>query len=500
MPKNRTVPILFIVLLGTLIYANTLNNAFVSDDIPAIPQNPHINNLLSSPDTVTFLNVLDYKIGKFNPPVYHLTNIFIHLMNSILVFFLLRLFFEREPSLWGSLIFVSHPVHAEAVTWISGKGYLLVTFFVLVSFLFYADAAKGPALKKGKYAVSLAAFVLSLVSGTIGVLYPAALVLFDVVFGRFRKNWKLWPAFFLLVFVKLLFLHGGISQRIAEVRADGGQAGTSNVFFNTAFSVFSHLGLLAWPQKLTLYHEPVVLSPFVLKIELFFLAVLAVSMPVLFKRSKVIFFAACFFVLFLSPTFSPVMISWLVAERYLYLPSISWSIGAAFLAERCSRTYKTRATAGILMALLIAAYSVRTVIRNLDWKTHASIWRATAKVSPESPKAHNNMGDVYMLEGNMEKAAEEFRRAVELRPDYADAYHNLANVYRSTGRLDEAAANYEKAAALNPRLYQSYINLAGIYFQKGLTVRAKEYLEKALAVKPDDESVKQALASLERAP
>jgi predicted O-linked N-acetylglucosamine transferase (SPINDLY family) len=158
------------------------------------------------------------------------------------------------------------------------------------------------------------------------------------------------------------------------------------------------------------------------------------------------------------------------------------------LTENCPQVMTGKG--GLVMALLIVlitAYATRTIIRNRDWRTHASVWRATVKVSPLSPKAHNNMGDVYSLEGNEEKAAAEFRRAIELKPDYADAYHNLALTYQRMGRLDEAVVNYEKAVLYNPRLWQSYQNLAVIYAQRGEAKKAREYWEKAQEVKEEKE-------------
>jgi len=125
MTQTISMKYIFIVLaLGSLIYANTLKNEFVSDDIPAIVNNPDISRLSFNGNLVTFSNSLDYRIGRLDPFIYHLTNLGLHLANSILVFLFLRLFFSPSACFWTALIFVVHPVHAEAVTWISGRPYL----------------------------------------------------------------------------------------------------------------------------------------------------------------------------------------------------------------------------------------------------------------------------------------------------------------------------------------------------------------------------------------
>ena len=108
------------------------------------------------------------------------------------------------------------------------------------------------------------------------------------------------------------------------------------------------------------------------------------------------------------------------------------------------------------------------------------------------------MGDVYSLEGNLEKSEEAFRRAISLRPDYADAYHNLANTFQRMGKPEPAIVNYEKAVSLNPGLWQSYQSLGMIYFHQGRLDMAGEYFKKALKINPDEVRLKLLLKELER--
>ena len=100
--------------------------------------------------------------------------------------------------------------------------------------------------------------------------------------------------------------------------------------------------------------------------------------------------------------------------------------------------------------LHLFALSVRTITRNADWKNQDTLWLATAKTSPSSPQNHNNLGDYYGRQGDLEKAAEEFKTAIKLKPNYGDAYHNLANIYHQMGEDDLAIENYRKALSFNP--------------------------------------------------
>lgn len=488
--------IVTIAVLSIVIYANSLTGGFISDDIPAIVNNPRIGEISACRGFSDLSNCTAYKIGGLNHMPYHLSNIILHSINSILVFYFLLIFFGLIPSFFGALLFASHPVHSEAVSWISGRPYLFLTLFLLSSFLLYRRTSFADRPKISLYLVSLFLFVLSLFSCTYAVFYPGMIVLFDFTYKKVRKNWKLWMPYILISLVWILSKNYIIGQRVASLQERMGTTGTSNPIFNMVFSLFNHAGLVIWPVKLTLYHEPLKISPQLLGVGIFFLFLIIPTLPFLFKNAKPLFFAIGLFVIFLCPTYSPVPISWLVAERYVYFPSISFSIFIAFFMEKYASVGKAREIAVIFLVILIGAYSLRTIYRNNDWKDRAALWRATVKSSPKSPKAHNNMGDIYSIEGDMETAAREFKMATELKPDYADAYHNLGLTCQKMGRLNEAVANYKKAVSINPRLYQSYQNLGVIYLNKGELDSAKDYLQKSLEINPDNTALRQALKEL----
>ncbi len=492
--------ILALVALCFLLYANSLNNAFISDDIPAILNNPSISHPLRFwLDPASFLNSLNYLACGYNPFTYHLTNIILHSLNTILVFFFLSLFFKREASFLGACLFAAHPIHAEAVTWVSGKPYIITSIFILAGYFLYYHFTTVKAdkrIKPWRYILCLLLFSYYVIANvSFYFIFPVFIILSDITFGRVRKNYKYWLLFLGIVILRLVLARSEIMQRISFVAHEVGMEVTqTNPIFNLAYSFFSHMGLLLWPAKLTLYHEPAVISAFTLKAELFALFLLLISLPFIFKRAKELFFGLGIFVLFLAPTYSPVMVSWLVAERYLYFPSIILSIFLAFFYEKITVESKRFARPALAVFIfIIASLGVRTVARNEDWKTQERFWRQTVLVSYNSPRSHNNMGDVYGQEGNTEGAIREFKKAIKIKPDYADAYHNLANVYHHKGDIKEAVTFYQQAISFNPKLFESYYNLGLIYLNSGEFDLAKLELEKALEIRPEDESARQAL-------
>jgi len=499
-----------LVALCLLVYANSLNGAFVSDDIFGIVESPYISQplrFLLVPSQL--LNSLNYLIAGGNPFVYHLTSIFIHSLNTILVFLFLQAFFKAQTAFLGAALFAVHPIHAEAVTWISGRPYLLLALFILGIYFLYNKAVKKgapPQVKEGGinifyYLLSLLLFLYYIIQNFAFIfLFPLFLILSDLTFGRWRKNWIWWVPFFVITAARVISVKAVIVTRISQVAKDYGSApNQSNPLFNMAYSLFSHLSLLVWPAKLTLYHEPAVITSFHLTLEIIFLFILILILPFIFKKARVVFFAIALFILFLAPTYSPWQVSWLVAERYLYFPSVALCIFTGFLYEiYIGKGEKNKRLATIVFILIITAYAVRTVARNEDWKTSERLWRETVKVSYNSPRAHNNMGDVYSREGNSVGAIREFKKAIDLKPNYPEAFHNLATVYYAQGGFAEAEKLYQQAISFNPQLFESQYNLGLVYLNKNECTLAGEYLRKALALRPHNTNVRNALGLVYR--
>lgn len=482
-----------ILVLCAVVYANTVSGGFISDDIAVIKDNPNIATFPTS-DFSSMVNWISYQISGLTPSAYHISSIVIHGICSLLIFFLLSSFFGAWPSFLATLLFVSHPALAEAVTWISGRPYSISAAFILASFILYRRATKEDKLRPIAYLFSILLCDPFHNQWYMG-LYPLLLILYDLTFGKAKKHWKYWLPYIGIIVFWAIKKSAAIAQRIDILRTPL-ITGTNNSIYKFAYSFFEHLGLLLWPTQLTLYHEPAKITQELLLVELCVLFIALFFLPRLFRRAKVLFFALGIFVLFLAPTYSPILVSWTVAERYLYIPSIGFFMLIAFLIQKYSQTPKSKNIVTVVVMLLLGAFSIRTIIRNNDWKDRATFWRATVKTSPESCKAHNNMGDIYSIEGDLEMATWSFKHATELNPGYAEGFHNLAFTYTKTKNYDEAIRYYKKAISLDPALLQSYQNLGAIYLAKGKAGLAKKYLQEALRIAPEDSKVTEAIRTV----
>lgn len=255
-----------------------------------------------------------------------------------------------------------------------------------------------------------------------------------------------------------------------------------NPFIQIPIAITSYLELIFWPKNLTIYHSEMTfnLVQYFIRLTFFiiFLGIIAYS----YKRNRQAFFWLCFFFITLLPTLTPFGISWIVAERYVYLGSLGIFVVVALIFRRLGMIPKLRLGINIIFFLILSLLLLRTIMRNNDWKNEDNLWIATAKTSPSSPVTHNNLGDVYSRHGDLEKAIEEFKKAIAINPRYADAYHNLATTYLSMNNLEEATENYQRAISLNQNLWQSYQNLAAIYFKQRKYNLAKEILIAAMNI------------------
>ena len=187
----------------------------------------------------------------------------------------------------------------------------------------------------------------------------------------------------------------------------------------------------------------------------------------------------------IAPAFSPIQVSWFIADRYLYLGSAFFCVLVVLLFFKLEKLINIKHLATILTALLVIAYSARTISRNNDWSSSKGLALADLSVSVNSHRVYNNLGDAYAREGNLEEALKAFEHATKLKPDYPDAKHNLGNIYLQIGRTEEAEEQFKLVVSMKPQMYQAWFNLAYITYQKGEYAASREYLQKVIELNPD---------------
>jgi len=506
--KQNWLIFLLLTVAVVLVYANSLSNGFVSDDVMGILKNEKIGEFswsLNLPQTWSWA-ATDHLFGK-NPLPFRAENILFHLANAWLIFILLFLLTQKKTiALLTALIFAVHPLLVESVTWLSGGIYAKYTFFVLLALLFYVSA-KLTELRRKKIvwlALSLLSFVLALTFSEKAIIFPGIIFIYEIAFGALKKSWlKLVPYFlisagwFLINFFKLELRAASLQQDFYQ-----NQSG-AHPLFQIPVSISYYLQLIFWPDKLSLYQTEMFFSSteYWLRfgITVLLLAIIIFTfIKILIKKAsqleRQIFFWLSFFIITVLPTLLAFGLAWVVAERYAYLAGLGIMVSFVLLWHGLNeKFYETKKMYWLIGILIILALGARTITRNRDWKNQDTLWLATVKVAPSGHVIHNNLGDMYGRWQQYDKSIAEYKTAIVIQPNYADAMHNLANTYLEIGNMEQAIYWYSQAIKYGPHLWQSYQNLGAIYYQLGELEKAEELFARAVEINPNDENLKKNL-------
>jgi len=156
----------------------------------------------------------------------------------------------------------------------------------------------------------------------------------------------------------------------------------------------------------------------------------------------------------LAPALSPIQVSWYIADRYLYLPAIFFVTLLALTIESVTKSMKIKNIALYITLVIMSFYIYKDIRRNADWQNRKTLWEATARTNPYSPRVYNNLGDVYGLEGNTEKSIQSFQRAIQLEPNYPEAMYNLGNAYKQAGEVEKGDELMQEALKLKPNMLE----------------------------------------------
>ncbi|MCX6816270.1 MAG: tetratricopeptide repeat protein [Candidatus Beckwithbacteria bacterium] len=460
MIKAYRVQIIWLAVLVFLLYGFSLNNAFVADDVYGIVNNPEIFKfswVIQSPTVV--LNKLVYWLiaNSFGiiPWPFRLVNIGVHLLTTIGVLVLVSKLINKTVGMVAAILVAVHPLMIESVTWISGNGYSWYTALLVWSLIGYIKAKDS----WWKYGGSVLLFFCALQFSEKAAILPCILLVYRLVIDKKRGRWwDLIPYAALSgLWLVLNLINIGARLNYLQTEYNSNVETKSVIKFSplvqTPVALTSYLGLVAWPDKLTLYHSEMSFTKTKFGIMagitiIYFLA----TAWLLWRRSLIGFFLS-WLVIGLSPTLVPFGVAWIVAERYVYFGAIGILILIAWGLVKFSQKPKQEEVGWAVITILVLALSIRTLVRNHDWTDQDHLWLAAERTSPTSPQNQNNLGDLYGRRGDLQQAEWHFKRAIELNPNYADAMHNLANVYVREGRYEEAIKWYEEALKNKPSLW-----------------------------------------------
>ena len=538
------------MLAVTAVYANSLNAPFIFDDLPAVVRNRSIHHLWSSLSPpvngsgvsgrplVNFSLSVNYAFGGLEVRGYHLLNLALHALASLVLWGVLRrtargiwwgLPVGRTPTKNGgrqsadlptaslpetaelfagitALLWAVHPLLTESVVCVVqrnevlGSLFYLLTLYCFIRGLEVGDARRSPAPPQDArrtlrwLGLSWLACLAGVASKEHVVTAPLLVFLYDRTFisGSFRDAWRHRRKFYAALVATWLLL----AWLVWHNRSRGGTVGFGlgitpwEYLLTQSRAIVLYLRLSFWPHPLVLdYGWPVVRTlGDVLWQSTLVLTMLAAAAIAFWRKSGAGFLAISFFLL-LAPSSSFVpLATQTIAEHRMYLP-LATVLGlvvasALTLAQRAGRGGLRLATAGFIAVSL--ALGMATVKRNADYRTELSIWLDTVAKWPTNARAQGNLGRAYLLLGRPEEAIAASREELRVDPSYRGAGRgNIGRALTELGRPTEALPYFDEGLRLEPDDVDLHNNYGIALAALGRWTEAIAQYEEVLRLQPD---------------
>ncbi len=572
--KNSALVLAALAAIFTfLVYLPSLRNGFVNwDDHLYIYENAFIRSLdlkflkrvfvsvsVSNWHPLTIISyALDYRLWGLNPLGYHLVNVIFHSFNTFLIAALAARLYSLADSdgagdygaafagIVAALLFGLHPIHVESVTWVSERKDVLSGFFYILSVIAYLkyalkDGTASPLARDYRdnggggeteshafyYFLTIALFILALMSKPMAVTLPAVLLILDFYpLGRLKR-------FKLVIIEKVPFFILTAISAYLTILAQGkviipferypfvwrvGNAARAYVFY---------LYKTILPLPLAPYYPiPANLFGIAFFVSLAFFLIIS-AFCVLTMRKKKIFTAVwLYYIITLSPVIGIIQVGGQVAaDRYTYLPLAGVFImaggAAGYFIEHVKKKAFTAAAVAAMLAIL-SALSILTIRQEEIWRNSITLWSRQLREFNDSTLGYNNRGNAYMDAGDDARAVddftssirvdsanagprnnrdlalahnnrgliylklrqyglalEDFNTAVALIPDSPIARSNRGISYLRLGRLEEAIEDLNTSVILDPQNGANYYYLGLAYSQMGDANNASVYFEEA---------------------
>lgn len=523
---------LFISILGILVFANHLNNPFQFDSVPYITNNANLKNPESLLTADFWKNqfmargllrmsvAFNVYLDGFRPFGYHVLSLAFHILNSLLLFFVLAKSFRRfgfNTKGWGkkriqniaffaAVLFLCHPIQTESVIYIMSRSEVLASTFYLVGFLMFQQLLERPSASPVHYILYfLVIMVIALLGFSVKQIVatlPATILIYYLSScsdhspaWQFIRKWK-W-----LIMGVVSVLGGLLSYKLF----------TDESFLIGPSRPYEMVGrvkyMLSQPGVIVFYYLKKLLFPMNLNIDpdveivtsllswSFITPVLCIvclfAGSLLIFKNRFIFFFLCWFFIILSPSSSIVTLHDLAAEHRIYLASAGIFILLAYGASVVTRNYLAISSqqGAVLFYLFVGIMSVLTIERNTTWRSELSLWKDTYQKSPYKLRPLINLARAHSLKGDKEKAIKYYRQALVKGPwDFVSNY-NLGDLYLEKGLLDDAINYFLKASRIEPEIPETFAKLGEIYLMQKKFKLADSYFRHAAELNPRSAAV-----------
>jgi len=511
---------LFLIVATALVFWQVTEHDFINyDDDVYVTENPHVNRGFTTQGFIgsftrfhgsnwhplTWLShMLDSHLFGLKSGFHHLTNLLFHVINTLLLFFLLR---RMTSATWCSAfvaaLFALHPLHVESVAWIAERKDVLSTLFWMLTLWAYVRYCERVTVFR--YFLILIFFTLGLMAKPTLVTLPFVLFLLDYwPLGRLqlahsiedRNREYQRTTIFHLVWEKVPLLALSVVSCIVTFLAQqkGGAVTSLDVLpvkvriANALVSYVGYVGKMIWPHDLAVFYPH------------------PETIPMWQAAGSGLLLLCLSFVFFMAIRSHPyLVVGWLwylgtlipmvglvqvgdhsVADRYTYIPLIGLFIMISWgIPDLMSKWRYRRNVLSISAGLTLLALALCTWFQLRHWKDSVTLFEHTVNVTTDNYLAHNNLGIGFVQQGKYDEAIEHYQEALRIKPEWAQARYNLGVARTRQGKFDEAIQDSLKALQKDPNLARARLNLANALLSRGQIQAAIENYQEAIRIKPD---------------
>ena len=497
-------------MLAVAVYVNALQNPFVYDDFRLIVENPSILNLWDLKSVIVrditrpLVNIsyaVDTMIWGRIPLGYHVTNLVLHAINVMLVFWVALLAADDRrrwtnaawtggsPPVAGlvtAAVFAVHPMMTEAVGYVTGRSEVLFTFFFLLGFL----SGRRWMIDGGRrwWMACITSWIAAVLAKETAAMLPAGLLAYDwFVLGGDRAERR--RRFLHLELPMLaIALAAGIGRiAVLKLIEFPGRSGTDLRYGLVQIEVmWRYLALFLAPRGQSIFHAVTLIDSLTSLRAMVNVAALAAFLSLawwLRRAHGLVGFGMVWFILLLVPTAVLFTLGRgeAMVERRTYLPAVGLFLilGYSF-AGLWARAGRQRILAAATAAVFLASLGFLTVMRNVVWHDPVTLTQEAARLAPGHWMPRVMVGEAFRQSGQCPDAAREYRAAIAMRPQEEFPYTRLAGCLIAMQDLDEAAGVLQELRAVNPQSQDASMGLGVFALMDGRLPDARAYLREAI--------------------
>jgi len=437
--------------------------------------------------------------GEYSLP-YHLISIILHILNAYFVFLIAsKLKFSKVSALIAAFFFLLHPVQTEAVSYISGLADPLSLCFLLsgVFFMLKSFNTESNNLYIKNTIISIIFFILALFTKENMVVLLPLVIIVIIVNNILNKNEINKKRILIYILSVLIIVSIYLFLKFTVFTFSDYKGLTS---FSNSYTKNLHIRILTFISVLWDYFKMLV-YPVPLHYEKPYIAYanwltwraafgysvicLCIFICIKFRKYPYLFLAVAWFFAALFPFTGIVPLNAMYLEHWLYVPIIGVSFSIALIYTKIK--YKNIFI--LLLIPLFLFYSIRVIIRNTEWSDVEKFYLKELQYSGNALRIYNNLGLYYanIAEKNLSnkqkfynlnrKAEKYYRKAIEIAEIYPQPYHNIGNIYLLEGKVHEAFNQFIFALSIDPSFIYSHLKIAEIYQKNSDSERAKKFIE-----------------------